>query len=291
MPTRSTTSLAARTPSSAMAQWRAHLQAMLGGPLELPMPSPGAAAIAALAADGNANTAVLTQLVQRDPVVAANVLRVANSAALAPRVPILTLQQAVAWLGLGEIQSIALAVVVRGQLYAARGQEKLSSLFWQEAVATACWAREIARQGGSSAELAHLCGLLLRIGRPVVLGCLARITQQDHARLTAAERAHLIAEFERDAGLSLARAWCLPEPVGATIAHFDDDGYEGSWRLQIEQVRLAELLAARLLEQSLDAVGGERLQRALDALRIGPAQFAALEARAEGVHSALAALT
>jgi HD-like signal output (HDOD) protein len=291
MPTRSTYSLAVRNSSSAMTQWRAHVQAMLGGPLDLPMLSPGAAAIAAMAADGNANTAVLTQLVQRDPVVAANVLRVANSAALAPRVPVLTLQQAVAWLGLGEIQSIALAVVVRGQLYAANGQEKLLSLLWQQAVATACWAREIARLGGSSAELAHLCGLLLRIGRPVVAGCLSRIAQTELSRITAPERTHLIAEFERRAGLALATAWCLPEPVGTTIAHFDDEDYAGPWRPQIQQVRLAELLAARLLEQSLDAVTGERLQRTLDALRIGAQQFEALEARAETVHGALAALT
>lgn len=274
-----------------MAQWRAHLQAMLGGPLELPTLSPTAAAIAAMAADGNANTAVLTQLVQRDPVVAANVLRVANSAALAPRVPILTLQQAVAWLGLGELQSIALAVAVRGQLYSSGGQEKLLSKLWQEAVSTACWAREIARCCGSSAELAHVCGLLLRIGRPVVVGCLTRLGSPDGSRLTAPERSHLIAEFERSAGLALAGNWSLPEPVSTTIRHFDDTTYDGPWRLQIQQVRLAEILAARLLEQSLDPVGGERLQLALDALRIGPTQFEALEASADAVHGALAALT
>lgn len=273
-----------------MTQWLGHLEAMLGGPLELPRLSPGAAAIAAMAADGNANTAVLTQLVQRDPVVAANVLRVANSAALAPRVPILTLQQAIGWLGLGEVQSIALAVAVRGQLYATHGQEKLLSLLWQQAVATACWAREVARFGGSSAELAYLCGLLLRIGRPVVVGCLSRIGQTERSRLTAPERSYLIDLSERRAGLALARAWHLPEPVTIAIEQFDDEGYAGPWSLQVRQVRLAELLAARLLEQSLAPLAGERLRQVLDALRLGEAQLAALEARAETVHGALAAL-
>lgn len=291
MPTSLTQTLAVQDSSSAIGRWRAHLQAMLGGSLDPPPLSPGAAAIAAMAADGDANTAVLTQLIERDPVIAANVLRVANSAALAPRVPVLTLQQAIAWLGLGEIQSIALAVAVRSQLYRARGQEKLMSLFWQEAVATACWAREIARSCGSSAELAHLCGLLARIGRPVVVGCLTRIAQAEHSRITAPERTHLIAEFERRAGLALASVWRLPEPVGDTIAYLDDAGYAGPWRLPLRQVRLAELLAAQLLEQSLDAESGERLQHALDALRIGPQQFAALSARAEVVHGALATLS
>ncbi len=290
MPTRSTPSLAVRNPSSALTQWRAHLEAMLGAPLELPQLSPGAAAIAAMAADGDANTAVLTQLVQRDPVVAANVLRVANSAALAPRVPILTLQQAIGWLGLGEIQSIALAVAVRGQLYVAHGEEKRLSLLWQQAVATACWAREVARFGSASGELGYLCGLLLRIGRASVVGCLARIGQTERSRLTAPERSELIDTFERRAGLALTHAWRLPEPVAITIEHFDDEGYAGPWCLQVRQVRLAEMLAARLLEQSLAPLAGERLQRTLDALRLGAAQLTALEARAETVHGALAAL-
>ena len=277
-------------PSAALARWRSHLQAKLGGPLELPPLSPAAGAIAAMAADPNANTALLAQHVQRDPTIAANVLRVANSAAFAPQVPILSLQQAISWLGMGEILSISVSVWVRGQVFSVRGHEKLLSAFWHESVATACWAREIARQSRTSVELAHLCGLLQRIGRPVVVRLLADIASGESSRLTNVERARLVEEFEARAGLALAAAWTLPEPVVATIAQRGAPDPTGDWSLQLRQVRLAELLAARMLEQSLDADATEQLAQALDALNIYPEQFAALEARADAVQAALSAL-
>lgn len=279
------------TPSPALTLWRSHLQALLGGPLELPPLSPTAGAVAAMAADPNANTALLAQHVQRDPTIAANVLRVANSAAFAPQVPILSLQQAISWLGMGEILSIAVSVWVRGQMFAVRDQEKLLSSFWQESVATACWAREIARFGRTSVELAHLCGLLQRIGRPVVVRLLVQIGNGETSRLTNAERSRLIEEFESRAGLALAAAWTLPEPVVAAIAQRGEATPTGDWSLQLRQVRLAELMAARMLEQSLDAGASEQLTQALDALNIYPEQFATLETRGEVVQSALLALT
>jgi HD-like signal output (HDOD) protein len=279
------------SPAAALSLWRNHLQALLGGPLELPPLSPAAGAVAAMAADPDANTALLVQHVQRDPTIAANVLRVANSAAFAPQVPILSLQQAISWLGMGEILSIAVSVWVRSQMFAVRGQEKLLSSFWQESVATACWAREIARFGRTSVELAHLCGLLQRIGRPVVVRLLVQIGSGETSRLTNPERSRLIAEFESRAGLALASAWTLPEPVVAAIAQRGEVAPTGDWSLQLRQVRLAELMAARMLEQTLDASDSEQLAQALDALNIYPEQFGALETRSEVVQSALSALT
>jgi HD-like signal output (HDOD) protein len=279
------------SPSAALSLWRSHLQALLGGPLELPPLSPAAGAVAAMAADPDANTALLAQHVQRDPTIAANVLRVANSAAFAPQVPILSLQQAISWLGMGEILSIAVSVWVRSQMFAVRGHEKLLSTFWQESVATACWAREIARFGRTSVELAHLCGLLQRIGRPVVVRLLVQIGNGETSRLTNPERHRLIEEFESRAGLALAAAWTLPEPVVAAIAQRGEAAPTGDWSLQLRQVRLAELMAARMLEQTLDANGSEQLAQALDALNIYPEQFGALETRSEVVQSALSALS
>lgn len=279
------------SPSAALSRWRSHLQALLGGPLELPPLSPAAGAVAAMAADPDANTALLAQHVQRDPTIAANVLRVANSAAFAPQVPILSLQQAISWLGMGEILSIAVSVWVRGQMFAVRGHEKLLSAFWQESVATACWAREIARFGRTSVELAHLCGLLQRIGRPVVVRLLVQIGNGEASRLTNTERHRLIEEFESRAGLALAAAWTLPDPVVAAIAQRGEAAPTGDWSLQLRQVRLAELMAARMLEQTLDANGSEQLAQALDALNIYPEQFSALETRSEVVQSALSALS
>jgi HD-like signal output (HDOD) protein len=288
----SLTSPASALPAipSALAGWEAWLQAALDARLDLPPLSKASAAIAAMAADGDANTAVLAQLVERDPTVAANVLRVANSAALAPRIPIVTMGQAIAWLGMGEIQSIAMAVAVRSRLFSGAVHETPLKEMWRTAVATAYWAREIARPSRIAVDLAHLCGLLHRIGRPVVVRCLAHAPDGSESRLTSLQRATLVDRMEAAAGTALCGVWNLPEPVSTTIGHWRDESYTGPWERQIRQVRLASLLASRSLGAVDDDLAGERRQAAIEALKMTADEIAALQASEAAVQQALVAL-
>ncbi len=285
-----TPSAAPPPPASALAGWEAWLQAALETRLDLPPLSKASAAIAAMAADGDANTAALAQLVERDPTVAANVLRVANSAALAPRIPIVTMTQAIAWLGMGEIQSIAMAVAVRTRLFTDAAHETLLKDMWRTAVATAYWAREIARPRRITVDLAHLCGLLHRIGRPVVVRCLAQAPDGSSTRLSAGQRIQLVDRFEAAAGAALCGVWNLPDPVSTTIEHWRDDAYRGTWERQIRQVRLAELLASRSLGRPIDELEEQRIQAAIEGLQMNADEIAALPTSESAVQQALLAL-
>jgi len=278
------------SPASALAAWEAWLQATLDTRLDLPPLSKASAAIAAMAADGDANTAVLAQLVERDPTVAANVLRVANSASLAPRIPIMTITQAIAWLGMGEIQSIAMSVAVRSRLFTGASHEVLLKNIWRTAVASAYWAREIARPRRVAVDLAHLCGLLHRIGRPVVVRCLAQAPDDSSSRLSASQRTQLIDRLETAAGIALCVVWNLPEPVSTTIEHWRDESYSGPWERQIRQVRLAGLLASRALGGPTDEIAKARIQAAVESLQMTAGEIAALATSEAAVRQALRAL-
>jgi HD-like signal output (HDOD) protein len=273
-----------------LASWEAWLQAALEARLDLPPLSKASAAIAAMAADGEANTAVLAQLVERDPTVAANLLRVANSAALAPRIPIVTMTQAIAWLGMSEIQSIAMAVAVRSRLFTGAAHDARLKDMWRASVATAYWAREIARPRRITVELAHLCGLLHRIGRPVVARCLAQAPDGSASRLSTHQHVQLIDRFEASAGAALCGVWNLPEPLSTTIEHWRDEAYRGPWERQIRQVRLAELLASRSLGRPADEFTEHRIQAAIDRLQMTPGESAALATSEAAVQQALLAL-
>ena len=92
--------------------------------LELPPPPQIAAEIMRLtrgevAGDvgADASAAQLAQLIQRDLSLAGQVMRVANSALYARRTPVVTLPQAIAWLGIREIRNISFAVAIHGQVY------------------------------------------------------------------------------------------------------------------------------------------------------------------------------
>ena len=96
-------------------------------------------------------------------------MRVANSALYARRTPVVTLPQAIAWLGIREIRNIAFAVAVQGQVFSSTYFRKEMNDLWRESVITALFAQEIARLKRRNVESAYLCGLLHRAGMAVIL--------------------------------------------------------------------------------------------------------------------------
>src|SRR4051812_24411746 len=81
---------------------------------------------------GDSSTSELAQLIQRDMALAGQVMRVANSALYARRNPVVTLPQAIAWLGIREIRSIAFAVALKGQIFASTYFRNEMSELWRE---------------------------------------------------------------------------------------------------------------------------------------------------------------
>src|SRR5882672_4029530 len=150
--------------------------AMADDSLELPPPPQVVSAVMRLTrgeAAGNdapdTGTTELAQLIQRDVALAGQVMRVANSALYARRSPVVTLPQAIAWLGMREIRTIAYAVAVQGQVFASTYFRREMTELWRESVITALFAQEIARLKRRNVESAYLCGLLHRAGMAVIL--------------------------------------------------------------------------------------------------------------------------
>ena len=102
---------------------RAFLSESLAGPQNIaPMPRV-CAQLAELTAQQATDASQLARLIQSDAALAGELMRVANSPALRPRSPIVSLQQAVSWLGVAEVRNIAMAVMLRGEVFTAPGHE------------------------------------------------------------------------------------------------------------------------------------------------------------------------
>src|SRR3954462_9302082 len=115
--------------------------AMADESLELPPPPQIATEVMRLtraeeAEDDNVSTnaAELAKLIQRDVALASQVMRVANSALYARRAPVVTLPQAIAWLGMREVRTIAYAIAVQGQVFASTYFRKERTELWRESV-------------------------------------------------------------------------------------------------------------------------------------------------------------
>jgi HD-like signal output (HDOD) protein len=137
-------------------------------------------------------------------------------------VPIVSLQQAIARLGVRAVADIALAACLGPKLFKAPAYARLIDRLWTESLATAVWSREIARSLRSNVEVSFLCGLLHQIGRPVVLQALQETLGPAAVAPVEADVLALLRTHGAAAGRVVARQWNLPEAVAETVAHVDD---------------------------------------------------------------------
>src|SRR5882762_10933619 len=175
---------------------RDYLSESLSGPQTIaPLPRV-CAQLAELTAQQMPDGAQLARLIQSDPALAGEVMRVANSPALRPRTAMVSLQQAVSWLGVAEVRNIAMAVMLRGEVFVAPGHESESEELWREAWLAALWSKEIARERRKHVESAFLAALMHRTGAALALKILSGFEVQQRTVMDAKTFADLVIEFE-----------------------------------------------------------------------------------------------
>jgi HD-like signal output (HDOD) protein len=229
---------------------RAYLNESLTSPQTIaPLPRV-CAQLAELTAQQVTDAAQLSRLIQSDPALAGEIIRVANSPALRPRMAIVSLQQAVSWLGVAEVRNIAMAVMLRGEVFTAPGHEPETEELWQEAWLAGLWAKEIARERRKHVESSFLAALMHRTGAALALKILSRFEAQGRERLDARIFGDLVVEFEPALGRLLMNNWLLPKDVQDAAS--DWRNYRESTQSDLAgTVHAAHLLAAHTLHAEL----------------------------------------
>lgn len=189
------------------------------GLLELPVLPAVASEVLGLVDREDADARTLADLVQRDPSLAAHVLRVANSPLYAPNEPIVSLTQAIGRLGLRTLREIAVSVAVRGAVFKVEGHEARVEELWSHAQATAAVAREIARARRANVEAAFLSGLLHDIGAPIVLQGLVDECERGGFAACEVDVDGAIETLHAYVGADLVRRWGLPCWVAQSVLH------------------------------------------------------------------------
>ncbi len=263
---------------------RSHLTDALVAPQTIaPLPRV-CARLAELTAQDVPDAAHLARLIQSDPVLAGEVMRIANSAALRPRAAVVSLQQAVSWLGIAEVRNIGMAVTLRGEVFSAPGHEPESEQLWREAWLAGLWAKEIARDRRTHVESAYLAALMHRTGAALALKILARFEADRRTVTDAHTFAALVEEFEPAFGRLLMSAWRLPQEVqdGAT----DWRSYRESAHADLAgTVHAAHLLAVHTLHPKLLSGESVLAHGVFGQLGVFPDDRAAMLAKLDQVRS------
>ncbi len=156
------------------------------GGLEVPMLPEIAVRVMRLTVDPRVNAEQLAALIKADVALSTSVLRVANGVTQRPSSPILSPQQALAWLGLDETANLAFTLVVQGKLLNIPRQNRVPPA----TVATGARERAVGEAAGAArrvrSEHELLCGLLHNVGKPIALGIVHDAASRARRALAAA---------------------------------------------------------------------------------------------------------
>ena len=226
---------------------QALIQKIEAGEVELPLLPQAASQVLALASDPASDAAKLSSLIHQDQALAAHVMRIANSPAYMPRSPVVSLQHAVAMLGITLLSEIAFTASLKSGAFKVPGHEDDVKRLWRHSLASGAFAKEVARMRRVNVESAYLCGLLHEIGKPVVL---QTVTTLAHAQRVTLEKPVLygwIAGYHSRVGALIAEKWSLPKQVAAAIQYYEDYDHADAFRQECLLTCAADKLASHLL--------------------------------------------
>jgi putative nucleotidyltransferase with HDIG domain len=192
----------------------------------------------------------LAEIISADAALSMYVLRIAASAANRPVQPIVSLQHALAWLGIDEVANIAFTLALQGKMLDVKGQQRKARRLWRHSLASALWARQLAHLLARDAGICYMCGLLHNIGKAVTLGAVHEVARRRRIPLSGDEYDRLVETFHHDIGVQVVNSWLLPEPVPSVIARWRDYPSAGALQRESNLVNLAHLFADFTLHEA-----------------------------------------
>lgn len=144
---------------------------------------------------------------------------------------------------------------VRKSLYHAPGRENEGRALWREAVATAAFASELAREQGVSVGVAACSGLFHRAGEAFAQRSMS-LAEIDHGvRMDSPSRSELCTSHGRDIAERLVREWELPAAVGLCVIGWRRLGEFAAVSPEAGAVYVGHVLAGELLHPYLTVSG------------------------------------
>jgi HD-like signal output (HDOD) protein len=229
----------------------------------------------------------------RDPFLSARVVSIANSAMFSPRMPILSVRDAVVRVGLDAVRDVVLMVVSNSTMFRVRGFEVQVDGLRRRMLGSAACARLLARAMRAEAEYGFLAGLLHNIGELVLIERCAQdglVTpaQWDDAPEGAIVRERIHAHHPA-AGAALCRAWKLPTGVVDAALYHHDYHADGKAHLAAHLVAAADELVEYVVPGLPIPAIPPHEQPATAELKLAPAEIKLIIEQAKPVAAGLMA--
>jgi len=182
-----------------------------------------------MAEDPDVSASDLEKVISYDQVLAAEILKLANSPLYSPRQPIVSLKHAISYLGMAVIRSLTIMIALRSLYVSNKEKSHLWSDLWRHSAASAVVSRFIAmslKKKILNAEEMFLLGLLHDFGKVVLLRFYTGEYEKVVDKLVEESRSYFEVEKEilgvthPEVGAMVLGLWGLPlEIVNAVGKH------------------------------------------------------------------------
>ena len=244
---RGTHTLPADTPSLSDEETRLKtwLDGFLQQPgLELPRPPRVALEILALSQKATARIEDIGALLEREPLLAGRVLRLANSALYGSAIPVTTLKQALIRMGLATVRDVVMEAAFHMTVLRAEGFNDTLECIRRHSTATAWLSRFIARNTSIDAENAFLIGLLHDVGLSVgLLGLTEFLKRQKAAPRLTPLRWLAVDDVHQSFTEKVLASWGLPPAILLVVKHHHSLLIDGRPHPSIAILMIAEQIA------------------------------------------------
>ncbi|MCD0278005.1 HDOD domain-containing protein [Xanthomonas melonis] len=170
--------------------------------------------------DPDASGRGIAAIIAQDPALAANLLRIANSALYRPQgAPLESLERAVVHIGTEGVRQIVAAAVMQPVLSLDGGlHSRLPAAVWDYALRTATAAAAYMRERGGDTLSAQLAGLLQGLGAVVILRVLRdAYAERPNLPYSLEVAAALVERHTATVAKTIATTWELPPQLGAAL--------------------------------------------------------------------------
>jgi putative nucleotidyltransferase with HDIG domain len=218
---------------------------VFGSPAYKPPMLPSAALeIHRLSCTPDVDTNKLIALLERDPMLAGQVLKVANSPLFRGRDAETSLRSAVLRLGLKNLGEVVFELALHMRVFRSAEYSEVMEDLRRHSTACANVCRLLATLAGQDPENAFLCGLLHDIGTAAILIVLGERRKSEPA-LEAAVLDEVVRQAHEDVSAMLVRLWKLPGDTAEVVAHHHGRASVEAGPLLSSIVVVADTLSAK----------------------------------------------
>ena len=158
----------------------------------------------------------VVSVLQKDPLIVAGVLKVAQSPMYGGRLPVQSLKEAIQRLGINTLRDIVWQVVTGMRLFRVKGYTAIMERVQAHSLFTAYMARLVAARAGVAGEHAFLCGLLHDVG---ISGTLIALSEAEKQLPDVNDLLAAIDGMHDQAGSLMAKLWGLSAELAKVVQY------------------------------------------------------------------------